>query len=105
MILFVDDTHLNEPYKRTLLTACTLDVENHLFNFTYGILCGEKIEEWGWFLKIVVECLGVLKPMIMSDRNPTIIVPVAQVFGKEYHSYYQCHMTENFLQEAMKHSI
>ena len=50
-------THLSELYKGTLLAACVLDVNNHLFNFAYGIVCGEKIEEREWFLEIVAECL------------------------------------------------
>ena len=46
MILFMDGTHLSGPYKGTLIAACTLDADSHLFNFAYGIVCGEKIEEW-----------------------------------------------------------
>ena len=49
--------------------------------------------------------MGGLKPIIMSDRCPTIIPAVAQVFGKEYHSYCLRHLTENFLKEAAKHGI
>lgn len=45
IILFVDDTHLSGPYKGTLVAPCTLDVDNQLFNFAYGIVCGKKIEE------------------------------------------------------------
>jgi len=32
-ILFVDGCHLSGPYKGTLLAACPLDADNHLFNF------------------------------------------------------------------------
>ncbi|KAJ8426909.1 hypothetical protein Cgig2_027258 [Carnegiea gigantea] len=57
-ILFVYDTLLSKPYKGTLLAACMLDADDHLFNFAYDIVCGEKIEEWVWFLEMVAECLG-----------------------------------------------
>jgi len=83
-ILFVDGCHLSEPYKGTLLAACALDVDNHLFNFAHGIVCGEIIKDWIWFLQIVMECLGGLKPAIMSDKNPALLAVVAQVCGKEY---------------------
>ena len=43
--------------------------------------------------------------MIMSDRHPTILPVVTQVFGKEYHSYCLRRLTENFLKEAAKHGI
>ena len=56
-IQFMYDTHLSKPYKGTLLAACMLDADNQLSNFTYGIVCGEKIEEWVWFLQMVAECL------------------------------------------------
>lgn len=44
-ILFVDGCHLSGPYKGTMLDAYVLDADNHLFNFVYGIVCGEIIEE------------------------------------------------------------
>lgn len=105
LVLFVDGTYLSGPYKGTLLTACALDADYHLFNFAYAIVCSEKIEEWVWFLEMVAQRLGGLKPVIMSDRHPIILPTVIQVFGKEYHSYYLCHLRGNFLKEAGKHGI
>ena len=54
---------------------------------------------------MVARRLGGLKPVIMSDRHPAILPAVTQVFGKEYHSYYLRHLTENFLKKAAKHGI
>jgi len=54
---------------------------------------------------MVAQCLGGLKLIIISDRHPAILPMVAQVFGKEYHSYCLQHLTENFLKEAAKHGI
>jgi len=105
LVLFVDGTHLSRPYKGTLLSACALDTDNHLFNFAYAIVCSEKIEEWVWFLEMVTQRLGSLMPVIISDRNPAILPTIAQVFGKEYHSYCLRHLTKNFLKEAGKHGI
>jgi len=88
-----------------LVAAYVLDADNHLLKFAYDIVCGEKIEGWVWFLEIIAKWLGGLKPVIMSNRNPTIIAVVAQVFGKEYHNYCLRHLTKNFLKEAAKHEI
>ena len=41
----------------------------------------------------------------MSDRNPALLVAVAHVCGKEYHSYCLRQLKENFLKEATKHGI
>ena len=58
MILFVDGCHLSGPYKGTMLAACPLDADNHLFNFLYEIVSSKSVEEWVWFLQSVVDCLG-----------------------------------------------
>jgi len=88
-----------------MLAVCTLDTDNHFFNFAYAITCGEKIEEYFWFLEMVAQCLECLKLVIMSDKHLTILPVVAQVFGKEYHSYCLRYLTKNFLKEAAKHGI
>ena len=36
MILIVDSYHLIRSYKGTLLAACVLDTDNHLFNFAHS---------------------------------------------------------------------
>ena len=54
--LFIDGSHMSRPYKGTFLVAYTLDANNHLFNFTYVIVCGEKIKEWVHFLEMVANC-------------------------------------------------
>ena len=58
LVLFVDVTHLSGTYQGMMLAACTLDEDNHLFNFAYAIVCGEKIDECVWFLEMVAQCLG-----------------------------------------------
>jgi len=35
---------------------------------------------------MIAECLGDLKPVIISGKNPAIIAAVAQAFGKEHQS-------------------
>jgi len=45
MVLFIDDTLLSGPYTGNILVAYALDVDNHLFNFTYVIEFVEKIDD------------------------------------------------------------
>ena len=54
---------------------------------------------------MVAQCLVGLKPVIMSDKHPTLLSTMAYVFGKEYHSYCLRHLIEYFLKEAAKHGI
>ena len=72
-MLFVDGTHLSGPYEGTLMAAIVQDADNHLFDIAYAIVSGETKEEWLWFLTVLQECLGGLKPVIMSDRNEGLL--------------------------------
>ena len=105
MMLFIDGCHLSGPYKETLLAACALDTDNHLFNFAYAIVSCESIEDWVWFLQCVAKCLGGLKPVIMSDRGQAFFKAIPLVFGKENHACCLHHLAENFLQVAGKYGI
>jgi len=51
------------------------------------------------------ECLGSLKPVIMSDRNQGLLAGVPSVFGAENHTYCVRHLTENLLTEAARLGI
>jgi len=53
-----------------------------------------------WFLTTLHECLGSLKPVIMSDRNQGLLAIVSRVFGAENHTYCVRHLMENMLTEA-----
>ena len=70
MILFVDGTHLSRPYGPWLLSMPWMQTTTYSI-LRKGIVCGEKIEEWVWFLETIAECLRGLKPVIMSNRNPS----------------------------------
>jgi len=69
------------------------------------IVSTDTIDKCVWFLEIVAKSLGNFMPIIMSDKNPTIITSVAQEFGKEHHSYRVRYLMENFLKEVAKHGI
>ena len=104
-MLFVDGTHLSGPYEGTLMAAIAQDADNHLFDIAYAIVSGETKEEWLWFLTVLQECLGELKPVIMSDRNEGLLYAVPKVFGLENHTYCARHLRDNFLGKAAKLGI
>ena len=99
-MLFLNGTHLSGPYKGTMLAAVALDADDHLFDVAYAIVGGETNEDWLWFLTTLHECLGGLKPVVMSDRKNGLLVGVPRVFGAENHTYYVRHLTENLTTEA-----
>jgi len=99
-MLFVDASHLNGPYKGTLLGAIALDADDHLFDVTSAIVSGENNENWYWFLSVLHENLGGMKPVIISDRHKSLLYAVPRVFGLENHCYCLVHLRENFVKFA-----
>jgi len=51
---------------------------------------------------VLRECLGRLKPLVMSDRNQSLLATMPQVFEKENHACCVRHLTETFVGEAGK---
>ena len=92
-------------YEGTLLGAVALDADNHLLYVAYVVVVGENNDDWLWFLTVLQECLGGLKPVIMSDRHKSIVYAVPRVFGVENHCYCSIHMSENFVAYAGKLGI
>jgi len=66
---------------------------------------GKTNEDWLWFLAQLHECLGGMKPIVMSDRGNGLLARVPAVFGKENHAYCMRHVMENFLGQAAKLGI
>ena len=74
-VLSIDDTHLYEKYKGTLMIAMRCDGNNQLFPLTFAITKCENIDSWEWFLACirnrVTQRTGIC---MISDRHPSIMV-------------------------------
>ena len=104
-MLFVDASHLSGPYEGTLLGVVALDADNHFFDVAYAIVASENNDDWLWFLSVLRECLGGMKPVIMTDRHGALLHLVPRVFGVENHCYCLVHMRENFVAYAGKKGV
>ncbi|XP_020988017.1 uncharacterized protein LOC107493302 [Arachis duranensis] len=101
-ILFIDGCHLSGPYKGTLLVAFTCDANNDLFSITYAIVSAENNENWLWFLSNLKELTGSIPVTLISDRHPSIIAAVEQVYDRDRHAYCYRHVKEIFCAETKK---
>ncbi|XP_025644770.1 uncharacterized protein [Arachis hypogaea] len=101
-ILFIDGCHLSGPYKGTLLVAFTCDANNDLFSITYAIVSAENNENWLWFLSNLKELTRLIPVTLISDRHPSIIAAVEQVYDRDRHAYCYRHVKENFYAETKK---
>lgn len=75
-----------------------MDADNHLFDVAYAVVAGENKEDWLWFLTVVQECIGGLRPEAYHNV-------VATVFGVENHTYCVRQLREIFLGRAAKLGI
>jgi len=66
---------------------------------------GETNEDWLWFLAQLHECLGGVKPVVMSNLGNGLLAGVPAVFGKKNHAYCVRHVMENFMAQATKLGI
>jgi len=80
-MLFEDASHLRGPYEGTLLGVVALYANNHLFDVAYAIVPSENNNEWHWFLSVLYECLGGMKPVMTLDRHKAMLHSVPRVFG------------------------
>ena len=69
------------------------------------VVGGEINDDWLWFLTVLHDFLGWLKPVIMSNRNKGLVAAVPLVFRKENHNYCVRLWTENVMEEASKFGI
>jgi len=71
----------------------------------YAIMSGENHGDWFWFLSVLHECLGGMKPVIMTDGHQSLLHAVPIVFGLENHCYCIVHVRENFVKYTAKVGI
>ncbi|XP_076897724.1 uncharacterized protein LOC143551097 [Bidens hawaiensis] len=76
LVISVDGTHLNGPYRGKFLIAVSKNANNHIFPVAYAIVDEETYESWMWFFKqfrehIVNKNMGSL--CAIYDRHKGII--------------------------------
>ncbi|XP_016192215.1 uncharacterized protein LOC107633095 [Arachis ipaensis] len=101
-ILFIDGCHLIGPYRKTFLAASTCNANNDLFLIAYAIVNVENNENWLWFLSNLKELTGSIPVTLISDKHPSIIAVVEQVYDRDRHAYCYRHVKENFCVETKK---
>lgn len=57
----VDGCFLKGPCGGQLLVAIGVDANNCMFSIAYAVVEGENKSSWTWFLKILIEDLGIME--------------------------------------------
>ncbi|KAM3289907.1 hypothetical protein P3S67_018196 [Capsicum chacoense] len=71
---------------------------SHIFLLTYGVLDSENDASWTWFFENLKEAYGKRKNMcVVSDRNPSIIKDVGNVYKDVPHYACMWHLWGNVI--------
>ncbi|KAF6150865.1 hypothetical protein GIB67_020948 [Kingdonia uniflora] len=85
--------------KGTLLATTTLDANNAIFSIAFSVVSREMAADWTWFITTLRETIGEeydhSSLVFVSDRNPSIISTVGEIFGSVRHAYCLKHLKEN----------
>ncbi|XP_059657316.1 uncharacterized protein LOC132303890 [Cornus florida] len=95
-ILAIDACHLSGNYQGTMLGATGYDANEGLWPLAYAIVSTENDDDWHWFLNKVKEILNGRIVTILTDRHPSLISCIRDIFGSQYHSWCLRHLMANF---------
>ncbi|RVW78636.1 hypothetical protein CK203_046747 [Vitis vinifera] len=96
-IIAIDSAHMSGPYGGALFSATAYDANDSMFPLAFGVMSSENYEDWLWFLEKLKIVVGNKEVIIISDRHPTLLRSVPEVFGIENHAYCYCHLKENLV--------
>ncbi|XP_059654712.1 uncharacterized protein LOC132301479 [Cornus florida] len=94
-MLAIDTCHLSGNYKGIMLGARGFDANDGLWPLAYAVVSCENDDDWYWFLSKVKEILDGRIVTILTDRHPSLISCIRDIFGSQYHSWCLHHLTAN----------
>ncbi|XP_056848862.1 uncharacterized protein LOC130499001 [Raphanus sativus] len=95
-VITVDATFLKTVEGGCLIIATAQDPNLHHYPIAFAVVDGEKNESWKWFfttLKTVIPDSTEL--VFVSDRNPSLIKAVGEVYPMSKHGYCIWHLSHN----------
>ncbi|XP_073137804.1 uncharacterized protein [Henckelia pumila] len=107
-MIFLDDTHIKNKYKGSILVAVGKDANDDLFTLAYSVVDAENDCNWEWFcinLRSVLlsqHISGFENFTFFSDRHSGIIKAVNLLFPGSHHAYCLRHLVDNFAKQVMR---
>ncbi|XP_073121555.1 uncharacterized protein [Henckelia pumila] len=107
-LIFLDGTHIKNKYKGCILVAVSKDANDDLFTIAYAVVDAENDVNCDWFcyhLRSVLlshQCIPFDEFTFFSDRNPSIIKAVNQLFPGSGHAYCLRHLVDNFVKQVLR---
>ncbi|XP_073138019.1 uncharacterized protein [Henckelia pumila] len=107
-MIFLDDTHIKNKYKGSILVAVGKEANDDLFTLAYSVVDAENDCNWEWFcinLRSVLlsqHISGFENFTFFSDRHFGIIKAVNLLFSGSHHAYCLRHLVDNFVKQVMR---
>ncbi|XP_073130783.1 uncharacterized protein [Henckelia pumila] len=107
-LIFLDGTHIKNKYKGCILVVVSKDANDDLFTIAYAIVYAENDANWDWFcyhlsrVLLYYQCIPFDEFTFFSDRHPSIIKAVNQVFVGSHHAYCLRHLVDNFVKQVLR---
>ncbi|GMP92113.1 hypothetical protein CsSME_00042478 [Camellia sinensis var. sinensis] len=95
-LIFIDACHVSGPCEGGVVVASSLDADNGMYPLAYGVLMSEDEEDWLWFLQHLKLVVRDREVVIVSERNPSMLLGVDKIFGVDNHAYCYRHVQEIF---------
>ncbi|XP_016581870.2 uncharacterized protein LOC107879328 [Capsicum annuum] len=95
-VVVADASYLRGMYTGAFVIACTMDRAGHIFPLAYGVIDSENDASWPWFFQNLKKAYGKRQNMcVVSDRNPSIIKAVSNVYNDVPHYACMWHLWRN----------
>ena len=95
-VITVDATFLKTIEGGCLIIATAQDPNLHHYPIAFAVVDGEKNESWKWFFTTLKTFIPDSTELVfVSDRNPSLIKAVAEVYPMSKHGYCIWHISHN----------
>jgi len=95
-VIVVDATWLKNGYGGVLIFAKAQDPNRHCYPLAFAVLDGENHASWTWFFEMLRSVIPDSSELVfMSDRNPSLIFAIANVYPQAHHGHCLWHLKEN----------
>ena len=103
-IIAIDSSHMSGPHGGALFSITSYDANDNMFPLACGVMSSENYDDWSWFLQILKKVVWEKEVVIISDKYPSLLRSVPEIFGVENHAYCYRHLKENFSSYFNKHN-
>ncbi|XP_073129999.1 uncharacterized protein [Henckelia pumila] len=107
-LIFLDGTHIKNKYAGCILVSVSKYANDDLFTIAYVVVDDENDVNWDWFcyhLRSVLlshQCMSFDEFTFFSDRHPSIIKAVNQLFPGSSYAYCLRHLVDNFVKQVLR---